>query len=138
MKTKIYASGNENIKGDFNVSYYILEKDKDFLDWLEKLALSLGVKNTERIKFVVKHSNDGLNDELYAKEIYKMIDVHEHYENGKDRIDLFYGKERIYLTLRKTKDARKKVANLLLKTKDWIKVGESKGLPTYATKKVER
>jgi hypothetical protein len=32
MKPKIYATGNETLKGEFNISHYIFEKDNSFLD----------------------------------------------------------------------------------------------------------
>ena len=48
-----------------------------------------------------------IEDEIYIKEINKMIDVHEHYENKGERIDVFYGSKRVYVTLRKSNEIRK-------------------------------
>ena len=29
IQTKIYATGNQTLKGEFNISYYIFEKDEN-------------------------------------------------------------------------------------------------------------
>ena len=135
-KPKIYATGNENLSGDFNISYYIIEKDDNFLEWLgtllkevlirnldvpkvkkDKLFFSLDNKarkatgthytRDDIVKFIVKETNDEHENptgkEIYLKDIRKMIDLHEHYGNKGDGVDLFYGKDRVYVTFRKSK-----------------------------------
>ena len=56
MKPKIYATANETIKGEFNVSYYIIEKDKKFLDWLGELLVEVfEIENGEsQAKLIIK------------------------------------------------------------------------------------
>jgi hypothetical protein len=128
-KPKIYATGNENLSGNFNVSYYIIEKEEKFLDWLGELLVTvLDIEDgNRRAKFLVKRNDDdGEPEEIIPKKIAEMIDEHEHYENKKERIDIFYGSTRVYMTLRKSKELRKKFADFVLKTKDWIKVEEIK------------
>ncbi len=141
---KIYATGNENL-GDFNISYYIVEKSSDFLDWLSKL-----LKEVLDFKGDIKTIEEFLGDDdqgipqykYYLKDIKKMIDVHEKYGDGSDenRIDVFYGKKRVFLVFRKNKEMRKKFARFVMKTKDWIEVEEYKGkklsLPAYAGKEI--
>lgn len=127
-KTKIYAAGNENIKGDYNVSYYIIEKDNNFLNWLSKaLVQVLEIREGDKkARFIVKIIDDSTNvEELILKDINQMIDLHEHYEKEGERIDLFYGKNRVYLTFRKSKECRKKFAKFLLNTKEWIDIKEN-------------
>lgn len=121
MKIKIYATGNENL-GKFNVSYYIIEKSNKFLDWLSKLVGEvLNGKNMD-VKYYVEYDEED-NEVIYSKDIKKMTDVHEHYEdkNGKNRVDVFYGKERVYITFRKDKEMRKKFGRFLMKNTEWIK-----------------
>jgi len=133
-KPKIFATGNEIIKGKFNISYYVIEKDKNFLNWLGSLLDNvLEVSNGEhKAKFITKESQDKY--EVYAKEINKMIDIHEHYENKGNRVDLFYGNKRVYLTFRKSEETRKKFAKFIYKTKDWIKIAEKQEMPQYVKK----
>ena len=139
-KPTIYASGNETIKGEFSISYYIIEKDKKFLDWLGKfLEKILEIKEGDnKAKFIFKTEYDEnekpIKDLLYAKEINKMIDFHEHYEDKESRIDIFYGKNRIYLTVRTSREKREKTGDFIIETKDWIKVKEVPEIPEYVNK----
>lgn len=143
MKPKIYATGNETLKGEFNISYYIFEKDNSFLDWLSKLLTQVfEIRNGEQqAKFIIKRKDteeDNLvKDEIYIKEISKMIDLHEKYENKGQRVDVFYGQNRIYVTLRKSREIRKKFAHFVKKTKDWIEVKEVQEMPIYVKKKTK-
>lgn len=143
-KPKIYASGNETLKGEFNVSYYIFEKDESFLDWLGRLLVEVfEIEDGEwQAKFIVEKEEDErgvwIEKGVYQKDIHKMIDLHEKYFNKGERVDVFYGKNRVYVTLRKSREIRKKFANFVLKTKDWIVAREIPELPTYAGKKVDR
>ena len=142
MKPKIYATGNETIKGENNISYYVFEKDNSFLDWLTKLLREVfEIQDAEQqVKFFIKRKEDEggnwIEDEIYLKDIGKMIDLHEKYSNKVDRIDVFYGKERVYVTLRKSGEIKRKFSKFVLKTKDWIKVKEVLELPVYIGKRV--
>jgi nucleoid-associated protein YejK len=135
MESKIYATGNETLKGEFNISYYIFEKDKTFLDWLSKLLVEVfEIQNGEqKAKFIVKEKDRGI-EEVYIKDINKMVDLHEKYSNKNDKIDIFYGNNKIYVTLRKSKEIRKKFTAFVRKTKDWIKAKSVNKIPIYAKK----
>ena len=144
IKSKIFASSNETIKGEFNISYYIVEKDPGFLKWLGRLleeVMDIGHAES-KVEFVhqsVYDDNDEfIREDVYQKNIKKMIDVHESYENGGERIDLFYGHERVFIMFRKSRGARERLGSFLVKTKDWIKAKEVTRLPlpSYAGKKV--
>jgi hypothetical protein len=134
---KIYATGNETLRGDYNISYYIFEKDPLFLDWLGKLlAQVLDIDDGEqKAKFIVERKDNDkgewIEDKVYAKDINKMVDLHEKYENKCERVDVFYGHERVYVTLRKSKEIRKKFSDFVRKTKDWIEAKEVKNMPMY-------
>lgn len=141
MNPTIYSTGNESIKGEFNVSYYIFEKDQSFLDWLSKLLIEVFdmTNGEEKAKFIMKHpENDLASEEFYAKEINKMIDLHEKYENKGERVDIFYGKDRVYVTLRKSKEIRKKFSQFVLKTKDWVKMKKVQKMPVHVKKQNSR
>src|SRR3989344_873019 len=140
VNPKIYATGNENIRGDFNISYYIVEKDDNFLDWLEDLLKQVlkieGRKPSAKFVYKSKEDSEGniIGEEIYAKDIKKMIDLHEHYDNKLDRIDLFYGKDRVYVTFRKSRESRKRFARFMEKTKEWIVIKEIPKMPLYVNK----
>ena len=137
-KSKIYATGNETLKGEFNISYYIFEKDKTFLDWLSKLLIEVfDIENgEEQAKYFVKEKKDA--KEVYIKDINKMIDLHEKYSNKVERIDVFYGKNKVYVTLRKSKEIRKKFASFIIKTRDWIESKQTLEMPVYAKKRLKK
>lgn len=133
MKSKIYATGNETLKGEFNISYYIFEKDESFLDWLSKMLVEVfGIQNgEEQAKFNIKRKDTKEINQIGDKKISKMIDLHEKYENKGERVDVFYGKDRVYVTLRKSKEIRKKFAYFVKKTKEWIKIKEVQKVHTH-------
>ena len=68
---KIYATGNRNLSEEVNVSYYIVEKDANFLDWLEKLVKEVLEIKDERhsVKYVYKY----LKDEDYFLRVQKIF-----------------------------------------------------------------
>ncbi len=146
-KPKIYGSGNETFKGEFNFSYYVLEKDSSFLDWLgELLSKVFEIEDGEQqAKYIIERADDGksdwIKDKIYVKNVRKMIDVHEKYfpkgithpNTTQGRIDVFYGRDRVFLTIRTSREKRKEVADFVRKSKSWIKVKEvgKKKLPVY-------
>ena len=139
---KIYATGNENLNGDFNISYYIIEKDEKFLEWLNRLLIEvLDIKEEDKNAKVIQkiaYDNSGREvTEIYLKDINKMVDVNEHYGNKIDRVDVFYGQNRVYLTFRKSKETRKKFADFLLKTKDWIVIEKRPNFPIYIGERIK-
>ena len=141
-KPKIYATGNQNIKPGSNMSYYIFEKGPSFLDWLAKLLTEVLDIDREEVKFIVKRKDtdkdDWVEDEVYIKDIDKMVDLHESYTSKQgDRVDVFYGKTRAYVTLTKSGEIRQKFADFVKKTKQWIQIKKVKELPVYAGKKVK-
>ena len=143
-KSKIFAEGNLNLPPGCNVSYYIVEKDKNFLRWLDKLLVEVLDFNLgeESASVVVKNVEDKdgviVGREVYGNEIDKMIDLHEKYEDrgNSNRVDVFYGKSRVFLTLIKSKYAREKMGKFLLETREWVKVEEvpAKKMPGYVGK----
>ena len=138
----IYATGNQRLNGDFNVSHYIVEKSENFLDWLELLIDEIFEKKGEGLEVKKVHKNvqddegNFVREEVYLKDINKMIDIHEHYpteykSNG-DRIDLFYGKNRVFITFRKSRDSRVVLQKFFQKHAQWVSVNEVTQVPTYA------
>lgn len=131
-KPKIYATGNEFLKGEFNISYYIVEKNEKFLNWLgELLEEVFEIKNGKNAARIVEKEGENFERIIYLKQIDKMIDLHEHYENHGERVDVFYGKDRVYLTLRKSEEVRNHFAKFIRKTRSWIEVSETAHIPAH-------
>lgn len=122
-KIVIYATGNERLTGDFNVSYYVVEKRKGFLTWLGTLLEEVLEIKDGKIKALnySKMLDDG-GEEYVLKNVAEMKDVHEHYGEGGNRVDLFYGEKRIFVTFRKDRGVRKKFADFLIRHTEWVKV----------------
>lgn len=143
-KPKIYSTGNENVKGESNVAYYIVEKNEKFLDWLRELVVHvLEIKETKSmVKYIKKTIEDEeghpIDEVLYTKDITKMVDVHEHYQNKGDRVDVFYGNKRVFLALRRSNETRKKFADFVEKTREWIVVEKVPELPFYVGAQIAR
>jgi hypothetical protein len=122
-KLTIYATGNERIIGDHNVSYYIIEKDKVFLDWLGDLLEQVLGMNGGKLKaknYIKRLDNE--EEQIIPKNIKKMKDVHERYDDKENRVDVFYGDKRVYLTFRKSRELREKFAKFVQTHADWVKI----------------
>ncbi|VVB84011.1 Uncharacterised protein [uncultured archaeon] len=100
VKLKLYGIGNED-----NFSYYLFDKKQEIFDILIKLFL------LEFDIYWLSHSSN----ENKRINIEKYTDVHKSYVSEKLRIDFFYGKERIYLTLNCPLNLRMKFNEALFK-----------------------
>lgn len=126
MKIKIYSARNQTLSKDSTISLYVLEKNPDFFKWLNQALSALQMNSGQIRPWQVKNPVEDKKGNLirydfYTKQIQKMVDVHEKYENGKtnERVDLFYGKNRIQLTLICSYEKRMKFANFLKKQAIW-------------------
>ena len=139
---KIYSVGNQNLSGEYSYSYCVLEKDKKFLDWLGELLLQVLKldygKNNAKYVTIEPYCENKFEEETYLKEIKKMVDIHEVYLNKLgDRIDLFYGNKKVYLTLRSSKEVRKAFGKFVDKTRKGIKITSKKSHMSSYLKKVK-
>ncbi len=102
-KIKLYGTGNE---GDFN--YYIFDKKQEVFNILNKIFLM-----DFNLKRGLTHCN--YSDERKKVNIEKYSDIHESDKNNELRVDLFYGKNKIYITLICSQDLRIKFNEFLFK-----------------------
>jgi hypothetical protein len=91
-KLMIYATGNLTKEGSTNVSYYIIERDKYFPQWLKNLLQEFELSKDVEL---VESEEEGT---VFRKDLDEMIDIHERYESKYLRVDIFYGNKRVYLT----------------------------------------
>jgi len=96
MKIKLYGIGNEK-----DYSFIIVEKNANFLRWLANF-LDKGFDYRGDVE--TKETGVGVNCEPQAKNIEEYVDKHETYKmyhnRNKDmRVDVFYGKDRVFITI---------------------------------------
>ena len=103
-KITLHSIGNQD---DFN--YYIFDKKQIVVDVLSKIFV---------IDFDVNW-----NEEIYNKKINRKTDLHEDISDiyDKIRIDLFYGKSKMYLTLICSESLRLKFNEALFKYATMLK-----------------
>jgi len=60
--------------GEFNISYYIFEKDNTFLDWLGKLLTEVfEIQDGEKLaEFIIKRKDTDEEDWIEVKEVKKI------------------------------------------------------------------
>ena len=117
-KAKICAVGNE---GRFN--YIILDKNKDFFDWLALLLFeSFGVYDVQKYEAADKKGNWVTR----KKQIRNFTDKHESYTSKKARVDVFYGKKKVFIAFNTSLSGRAKFMEVLNKISVWKKPEKSK------------
>ena len=108
-KMTVLAMGNQE-----KYNYFIIKKEEGFLEWLSK---------------VYSESGEGISDDVFLYEevtsygktvmeridVMKLEDVHQAYSTSNGRLDVFYGVEKIFLTLYASLEDRKKFIKCLEK-----------------------
>lgn len=113
-KTKILGIAN---RGEFN--YIMVRKNKDFFSWLRKVMYNSfeGVPDLGVKEWTDKEGN--LNTQ--KKKIDKCVDEHESHECGDEtKIDIFYGKEKVFIIVITSLQKRKKLMNNLDKYSEFL------------------
>lgn len=89
--------------GKFN--YLVIEKERHFLKWIDKLLYdSFGHLGDIDKEEYVNNKGDLV---IKNKNIYSLVDRHESYENMNVRVDIYYGKNKVFITLITTLICRK-------------------------------
>ncbi len=89
-KIKLYAIGNE---GKYN--YYIFEKKQEMFESIAELILKVFSLD---IPFYRIYEQKGKTIRK-KRDFEKMNDYHESFDHDKKRIDVFYGRKRVFLTI---------------------------------------
>lgn len=106
MKGKVLGIGNE---GNFN--FIIFEKNKNFMDNFTNL-MSSSLSAMPDLNTIEKIDE---NDKLVTqrKKIEEIIDRHESHEAEGARLDIFYGKDKVFvIVLTSPKNRKKLMENL--------------------------
>ena len=104
-KTIIFGIGNHE-----NVNYLIVEKRKDFLEFINRLFAS--IDNKINMEYYLTDYTKGKIKETKINEL-KYTDYHESRQSSKIKLDIFYGKRRIFLTIQTSESTRSKLMNKL-------------------------
>jgi hypothetical protein len=112
-KVKILGVGNQ---GKFN--YLILEKNNDFLKWLSAILLTgLGI-NDDVMYYEYVNKSKRIRRK---KNIMRMIDEHESYQDEKSMVEVFYGKNKVFMSIYTSLENRKKLMDELYHLSVWKK-----------------
>ncbi len=111
IKAKILGMGNDGI---FN--YIIVNKNKSLFKWMSKLF-----RDSLEIEFYEYDEYKNKKGEWTTRKrrMEEFTDKHESYGNKKAEIDIFYGKNKIFIMLRTSLEARKKLMKVLDKISSW-------------------
>ena len=137
-KIKLYGLGNED-----NFSYYTFEKTKKAHKVLESLFKKIFDINWSLIKEVIY--GDKEKTKLIKVDISKNADFHEKIQEGlshkieENRIDVFYGKDKMFLVIHcpisKRKEFNKKIKNKVIMPKQGIRSSNFKIYPGHKNNK---
>ena len=106
VKMKIQGIGNE-----WNFDYIITEKHEDFFGWLKEfLKGAFGYR-----ELVDVEEREGKGYEMGQKLVSRFTDVHERYQCKDARVDVFFGKEKVFITITTDIKTRKKFLGVLKK-----------------------
>ena len=110
-KLKIYGVKKSN---RHNVFY--IQKDKSFLEPFREFLHSLGFKQFDTAKELLKLTGDADNNysvKGYSNKLYQ--DRYFYLENKKYKFDVFFGKERIIVSIFASFDAQKELIEGIMK-----------------------
>ncbi|MFH0936137.1 MAG: hypothetical protein V1815_00470 [Candidatus Woesearchaeota archaeon] len=100
-------------------NYYEIEKNQKFFSGFRKLLVDLGFgeesSNIEIYGFGRPSGDDG--EPILTKEenINDYVDKHSYFENNEFRIDLVFGKKKIFLIINSDKDKQEKISEKVQK-----------------------
>lgn len=114
MKLKLYGVGNQ---GKFN--HLIIQKKQESFDLLRAIMKPLGI-----IPYGLdydEYTNKKGIPKIRKKKISKMIDVYSKFEGKKSRVEIFFGKNKIFISLFTSFKKREKMMDVLQKNTTWAK-----------------
>jgi len=131
QKIKIIGMGNKD-----NYSFVIAKKNKDFFKWLKEILccepFHIDPSDIEYIKsFDIK-----CKEKFKKKKIEDCVDCHENYMGfNDDRIDIFYGRNKVFIVVNTTQGKRLKFMRSLEKNSMWTKPKSNKKVFSYRNSK---
>jgi len=110
-KLKLYG-----IKKGETHNVFQIEKNESFLEYFREFLHELGFKKhttaTELLK-LLGDSDDNYSAKKYSDELYQ--DKYFYFENEEYKIDVFFGKERVIISIFTSSDEQAKVTKSIMK-----------------------
>jgi len=123
-KMTILGMGNQD-----KYSYFIVKKEKGFLEWVSKIYSGTGTSVSDDVFLYEVDTPDGIVTRK-KRDIMKLIDIHQAYSTEESgRLDVFYGKNKVFLTLYASLDIRKRFIKHLESYTEFLE--EKKFLSTH-------
>ena len=116
-KLKLYSLR----KGE-NHSVFHIEKDESFLQFFRGFLHALGFLKhvtAEGVLVLLGDVDDNFSARKYSSELYQ--DKYVYFEDEELKIDLFFGKERVILSIFSSSDQQERIINLLLEFCELLK-----------------
>jgi len=112
-KVKILGVGNKE-----KLNFILVKKNKYFFEWLAMVFYNSfeGMPNVEYKEYTDK--NDNFIRE--KKKISKWIDKHETYDMDESRVEIFYGKEKVFIVIYTSLKNRRKLMKYLDKYSEFV------------------
>ena len=110
-KLKLYG-----IKKGETHNVFQIEKDESFLEYFREFLHELGFKkHTTAIELLklLGDSDDNYSARKYTDELYQ--DKYFYFENEEYKIDVFFGKERVIVSIFTSSDEQERVTKLMMK-----------------------
>jgi len=102
-------------KGETHNVFHI-EKNEGFLEYFREFLHALGFKkHTTAIELLklLGDSDDNYSGKKYSDELYQ--DKYFYFENEEFKIDVFFGKERVIVSIFTSSDNQNKITKLMMK-----------------------
>ena len=125
IKTKICGMGHE---GRF--TFVIVEKNRHFFNWLAHLLYrSFKICDVDTYDF----ENRKGKWITRKKQIKNFIDKHESYYviGAKERVDIFYGKDRVLITVNAPLRTKRKFLDIIEELSEWAKIKKATFRPPF-------
>lgn len=103
--------------------FFVVNKDRWFLEWLDQFLEKLGVSSSGESKSRKIITEEGPDVEFRA--LGKLVDKHDSYVHKGIRVDVFYGHDKVSITVNAPEEAWNLVKEFLDKTTEWLEAPES-------------
>lgn len=106
-----------------NYHFFIVDKNRWFLEWLDQFLGKLEVSSSGESKSREIITEGGPDVEYRA--LGKLVDKHDSYVHKDIRIDVFYGHDKVSITVNAPEEEWGKVKEFLDRTTEWVEASES-------------
>jgi hypothetical protein len=122
QKVRIFGSGNFKAAAG-SCSYLILEKSGGILEWLAELIED--VIGMEGARHDFRYKDEGIDDKgrpyVIENSLKEFQDAHSSYESKDARVDMFFGRKRVFMMIMCPPEVRKMITKMLDGTAEFVR-----------------